>query len=436
MNSFFSDTERNSSPNQLLVRSDRSKTGLLWLVVLGACLIGDRPISAGDWPQLLGPERDGIYRGEPIRSDWSDGEPVVLWSVDLGEGFAGPVAADGTVYIAHRVGDEQVLDALRVDDGGRVWRATQPTRYRDDFGFNGGPRATPVVYGERIFTFGADGVLQAVDRSTGNQLWQVELRQDFAFDKGFFGASSSPLVVGDRLLLNVGDRDGAGVVAFSTESGAVSWKASNDGASYSSPRMASLGGKPRAVFFTREGLLVLDPDSGAIVEQLRWRARINASVNAATPIVVGQRIFLSSSYGTGAVLLELGEQGLGEVWRSDRSLTNHYATSLHHEGFLYGFHGRQESGPSLRCVRLEDGEVMWSEDRFGAGSLLLVGEHLLILRESGELLLAPASPDGFRIAGRTRILSGETRAYPALADGVLLARDDRRLVAVDLRPRP
>jgi outer membrane protein assembly factor BamB len=398
------------------------------------CLLGTVSAYADDWPQLLGPERDGRYRGEPIRTDWVAGELPLLWAVDVGEGFAGPVAAGGTVYLAHRLGDEDVLDALQLSDGVRVWRSAHPTRYRDDFGFNGGPRATPVVAGDRVFTYSADGVLRAIGRDAGELLWQVDLRQKFAFDKGYFGAASSPLVVGDRLLLNVGDRDGAGVVAFSTKTGAVLWQASNHGAGYSSPRLAVLDGLLRAVFFTREGLLLLDPDSGAIVDQLRWRARINASVNAATPAVIDQRIFLSSSYGTGAVLLAVEPLGLKEIWRSDRSLTNHYATSLHHEGFLYGFHGRQESGPSLRCVRLDDGEVMWSEDRFGAGSLLLADDYLLILRESGELVLVPASPSGYRVAGRQQILRGEARAYPALIDAALLARDDRRLVAVDLRP--
>jgi outer membrane protein assembly factor BamB len=290
-----------------------------------------------------------------------------------------------------------------------------------------------VVAGNRVFTVSAEGILQAVDRDTGNRLWLVDTQEAFDIPRSFFGAASSPLLVEDRALLNVGGRDGSGVVAFDAATGEISWRTSDHGASYSSPRLVSLGGAPRAVFFTRTGLLILEPESGAIVSQFRWRARINASVNATTPTVVGDRVFLSSSYGTGAVFLDLGGGEPREIWRSDRSLTNHYATSVHHEGFLYGFHGRQESGPSLRCVRLDTGEVLWSEDRFGAGSLLLVEDHLLILRESGEIVSAPASPEGFEPVARAQILEGETRAYPALAGGIFVARDSEKLVAVDLR---
>lgn len=400
--------------------------------VLGLALLA-AGVEASEWPQLLGPERDGTYRGEAIRISWGEEIPRILWSVDLGEGFAGPIAVDGMVYVVHREDGENLLDALRIEDGGRVWRASHSTRYRDDFGFNGGPRATPVVAGDRVFTFSAEGILQAVDRATGKGLWRIDTQESFGVEKGFFGVASSPLVVGERVLLNIGGRDGAGVVAFDAATGKVSWQASDHGASYSSPVLRSLEGSRQAIFFTREGLLALDPDSGAVAQQLRWRARIKASVNASSPTLVGDRIFLSSSYGTGAVLLRMNGNGLEEIWRSDRSLTNHYATSIHHDGFLYGFHGRQESGPSLRCVRLETGEVMWSEDRFGAGTLLLAQGHLLILRESGEIISAPASPEGFTPVGRVRISTGEARAYPALAEGIFLARDSRKLVAVDLR---
>ena len=400
---------------------------------LSLALLG-HAVEAGDWPQLLGPERDGIYRGQAVRVAWDEETPPILWSVALGEGFAGPVAADGRVYIVHREGGENVLDALAVEDGGRIWRTSHGTRYRDDFGFNGGPRATPVVAGDRIFSFSAEGILQAADRLTGERLWQVDTAESFGVPKGFFGAASSPLVVRDRVLLNVGGRDGAGVVAFDAASGEVAWQASDHGAGYSSPVLRSFDGSERAIFFTREGLLALDPETGAVAQQFRWRARINASVNASSPTVVGDRVFLSSSYGTGAILLRLSSDGSEEIWRSDRSLTNHYATSIHHQGFLYGFHGRQESGPSLRCVRLATGEVMWSEERFGAGTLLLARDHLLVLRESGEIVSAPATPEGFAPVGRMRISNGETRAYPALAGGILIARDGRQLTAVDLRP--
>jgi hypothetical protein len=157
-------------------------------------------------------------------------------------------------------------------------------------------------------------------------------------------------------------------------------------------------------------------------------------VNAATPLVVGDTVFLSASYGTGAVLLRVGaESKPQEVWSGDESLSNHYATSVHHNGFLYGFDGRQEESPRLRCVELNTGKVRWSENNFGAGTLLAAGDRLLVLKETGELLMAPATPEKFQPLARAHVLKGECRAYPALANGLFYARDKATLICLDLR---
>ena len=151
------------------------------------------------------------------------------------------------------------------------------------------------------------------------------------------------------------------------------------------------------------------------------------------PIVVGGRVFLSSSYGTGAILLNVNGAALEKVWSSDDALSNHYATSVYKDGYLYGFHGRQEYGQELRCVEWETGKVLWSEPGMKAGTVTLVGDRLLVLRENGELILAEASPAGFKSIARAKILDGVVRAYPAIADGLLYARNGQRLICVDLR---
>jgi hypothetical protein len=167
--------------------------------------------------------------------------------------------------------------------------------------------------------------------------------------------------------------------------------------------------------------------------QFRWRARMAASVNAATPIVVKDQIFLSASYGTGAVLLQVANNAVKPVWSGDESMSNHYSTSVYKDGYLYGFEGRQEFGQILRCIEMATGKVMWSVDGFGAGSLLVAGEALVIMRESGELAIAPASPRAFRFASRAQLLPGVVRAFPALADGRYYVRNERQLSAFDLR---
>lgn len=254
----------------------------------------------------------------------------------------------------------------------------------------------------------------------------------FEVPKGFFGAAGSPLVEDGRVLANIGGRKG-GIVAFDARSGQVLWTATNDQASYSSPIAATIAGRRLAIFLTRAGLVGLDPASGTVLFQRPWRARMAASVNAATPLVVGDLLFVSAEYGPGAGVFRLEGSTLTPLWMSNDVLTNHYATSVQHNGYLYGFHGRQEFGQSLRAVELRTGKVRWSEERFLAGTVTLADDRLVILRERGELVVAPASPDGFRPLARAQILPGTVRAYPALSDGFLFARNEDTLVCLDLR---
>jgi outer membrane protein assembly factor BamB len=386
---------------------------------------------AQDWPQILGPTRNGVYTGPPIGRAFPKGGPPLLWKRDVGAGFAGPAVVAGRLILFHRLAAREVVEAIEAATGKTFWTAEYPTAYRDDFGFDEGPRAIPVVARGRIFTHGADGILQALDLATGRRLWSVDTRRVFSVPKGYFGAASSPIVDGDRVLLNVGGRD-AGIVAFDVATGKTVWTATSDEASYSSPVVADIGGQHTAVFFTRTGLVAIDPGSGAVRYQYRWRARIAASVNAATPLVIKDQIFLSASYGTGAALLQVANGAVKPLWSGDESLSNHYSTSVHRDGYLYGFEGRQEFGQSLRCVELATGKVMWNVDGFGAGTLLIAGDLLVITRESGELVLAPASPKAFQPSARTQLIPGVVRAYPALADGKLFVRNDHTLAAFKL----
>jgi outer membrane protein assembly factor BamB len=255
--------------------------------------------------------------------------------------------------------------------------------------------------------------------------------------KGFFGAAGSPLVEDGRLIANIGGVDGkkdAGIVAFNTETGAVLWEATNHQASYSSPVGATFGGKRVALFFTRQGLVGVDPANGNVQFQRAWRSRTQASVNAASPLVIDDLIFISATYETGAAVVRVEGNRLVELWSSDDALSNHYATSVYRDGYLYGFHGRQEFGQAFRAVELRTGKVKWTTEQFKAGTVTLAGNRLLILRENGELILAAASPDAFQPIARAPILQGVVRAYPAVADGLLFARNSTdTLVCLDLR---
>lgn len=403
-----------------------------WPAVALVLTLAGVPVAAGDWPQFLGPTRNGVADGPPLADAWPAGGPRVIWRTAVGQGFAGPVVAGSRLILFHRAGDEEVVEALDTATGRSQWRYAYPTAYRDDFGFDEGPRAAPVVSGSAIYTFGAEGQLHAIDLARGTRLWSVDTMRRFEVPKAFFGAGGSPLVEQGRVIANVGGPS-AGIVAFDAKTGDVLWTATDHAASYSSGVGATLGGRRHALFLTREGLVGLDPASGRLFFQQPWRARMAASVNAATPVVAGDLVFVSAEYGPGAGVLRVEGTRLVPLWSSDEALTNHYATSVHHEGYLYGFHGRQELGPSLRAVEVRTGSVAWSEEQFRAGSVTLVGNRLLVLREAGELLLAEATPRRFTPLARAQVLGGVVRPYPALSDGILYARNENTLVALDLR---
>ena len=399
-------------------------------LVVAAGVVAD--VAALDWPQFLGPDRNGTYSGPPLLETWGSSGPKVAWRKQVGQGFAGPAVIGARVLLFHRVGNEEVLEALDARTGNSTWRYAYPTTYRDDFGFDEGPRAVPVVADGIVYTFGAQGQLHAVDLAKGTRVWSEDTMKRFNVPKAFFGAGGSPLVEGGRVIANIGG-DKAGVVAFDAKTGKVVWTATEDDASYSSGVAATIAGRRLAVFLTRDNLLGLDPTNGAIQFQRRWRARIAASVNAATPLVVGDLIFVSAEYGPGAGVVRVEGSKLVDLWNSDDVLSNHYATSVYHQGYLYGYHGRQEFGPSFRAVDMKTGMVKWSQDQFRAGSVLLAGDRLLILREAGEFIVAPASPQGFKPIARAQILPGVLRPYPAIADGFLYVRNENTLVCLDLR---
>lgn len=388
--------------------------------------------AAREWPQFLGPERNGIYRGPALAETWGAQGPRVVWRKPVGQGFSGPVIAQGRLILFHRVSNQEVVEAFDPRTGATQWRYAYPTSYRDDFGFDEGPRAVPVVAGGVVYTFGAEGQLHAIDLAKGTKLWSEDTMRRFRVPKGFFGAAGSPLVEDGRVLANIGGAE-AGIVAFDAKTGKVLWTATSHGASYSSAAGATIAGRRLAVFFTRAGLVGLDPATGRVQFERPWRARMAASVNVATPVVVGDLVFVSAEYGPGAAVFRVDGSTLMELWASDEVMSNHYATSVYHDGHLYGFHGRQEFNPSFRAVEMRTGKVRWSEDRFRGGSVTLAGDRLLIVRETGEMLLAAASPAAFRPIARAQVLPATVRAYPALSDGFVYLRNDNTLIALDLR---
>ena len=390
-------------------------------------------LRAADWPQLHGTARDGHSAETKLNWIWPKDGPKVLWKLDIGTGWAGPVVAGDRLIVFHRLENEEVVQCLDPATGKEKWKHAYRTKYTDDFGFDDGPRATPTIAGTRVFTLGANGDFSAVELATGKELWHRNLLEDYRASKGFFGAACSPLVMGDKVLVNVGGK-GAGVVAFGAADGKEVWKATSDAASYSSPVAAEIDGKPAAVFLTRIGLRVLDPADGKSLYDFPFRPRDANSVQAATPLVWKDEIFLTASYATGGVLLSAKKGEVAEIWSNDKSLSSQYNTPVRVGDYLYGTHGRSDVGTAqLRCVEWKSGAVKWSEAKFGVATMIAVDGGVLALTEGGDLVRFDASPDGYKERARATILTKPTRAAPALADGRFFARDGKQLVCVSLK---
>ena len=404
-------------------------------LLLGLTTGGAVAAAVADWPQFLGPTRNGVYAGAALATTWAKEGPPVVWQQKVGAGFSGPVVAGGRAISFHRVGNQAVVQAFDASTGKPGWSFEYVTDYTDDFGFDPGPRSTPAVADGKVFTYGAEGMVHALDAATGKKLWSVSATAQFNSGKGFFGRVCSPLIEGNAVLLNVGGADGAGIVALDKDTGKLLWKASNEEAGYSSPSAATIDGKRHAFFFTRGNLTSVDPRTGAVHFEFPWKPAISASVSAAVPLVIGDLVFVSASYQAGAALLRIKDGEPEQVWTGDDILSNQYATCVQRDGFLYGIEGRVDHAPggSLRCVELLTGKVRWSEDSLGAPTVTLAGEQLLVLTDKGVLLIAPATPAGFQPTARAQILPFTVRAHPAVAEGLFYARSKDKLVCVDLR---
>lgn len=403
-----------------------SRRNLLSLLV---CLLG---ALGADWPQFLGPQRNSTSTETGLLQGWSEKGPPVLWQREVGEGFSAPVVAGARLILFHRVGDEEIVECLDAGSGKPMWKRANPTKYEDPLGKGDGPRSTPLVAGGRVYTLSPGGRLQCLKLTDGERVWQRALLDDYTVPPSFFGVGTSPILEGNRLIVNVGARE-AGIVAFDKDSGKEVWKATGDGASYSSPIAATIDGVRHVIFFTRQGIVSLNPADGAVRFSKRWRSRMNASVNAATPVAIGEQLFFTACYETGGILVKARKDSIEEVWSNDSSLSCHFGTPVYHDGFLYGFHGRQETGTEMRCVEAKTGKVRWSKDGFGCGSMILVEGNLIVLSEGGELVLVEAKSDRYREKARASVLTGPCRAHMALANGRLYARDNKKLVGWNLK---
>jgi len=411
-----------------------------FLVIFGVILGPVNHASAGDWPQFMGPDRSGAADAkEVVAHGFPTSGPKVAWSKPLGSGFAGPSVAAGKVIIFHRVDETAIVEALDAMTGAEIWRYTYPDKYADSFGFDNGPRACPTIAEGKVIVHGADGMLTVLDLETGRLVWAYDTVGQLNSPQGFFGRACPPLVLDGKVILAAGGKNSkgpAGIVALNLMDGTIKWQGVDDEASYAAPILRVEGGKPVLISWMRNNLTIVNPEDGSVKFTKKLRSGMDASVNAATPIWCGpDHLFTTACYDVGATLWKWSDKGsFTEVWNKDNVLDSHYSTPVHKGGYLFGFHGRQEFGQALRCVRVQDGKVMWESGRVAGGNLILVKDTLLVLTEAGELWMVDASPDKFSRRASDQLTTGGHRSVPAYANGFLYARDSKQLVAADLRP--
>ncbi|HTI50113.1 MAG TPA: PQQ-binding-like beta-propeller repeat protein [Planctomycetaceae bacterium] len=410
--------------------------GLSAVLVVVAHLIHSTPADAGEWPQILGPARNGIADQESIVGSLPATGPKTVWQYDVGEGFAGVAVAGGRVVLFHRRGGEELVESLESQTGKPLWKRSFRATYAGGISPDNGPRCVPVVHEGLVFLFGAAGDLHCVALEDGKEIWSRAAGREFSVPDSYFGAGSTPIVDGDKLLVNVGGKSGAGIVAFAVADGKTIWQKTDEQASYSSPVAVTEDGVRQVIFVTRYSALSIDPADGTV----RWRFPFGArgpTVNAASPLAFDGHLFLSASYGVGAVFAKFDRKRAETIWANNDTMSSQYATCVRHEGFLYGIDGRQDVGSArLRCFDPVAGKVRWTKDRFGMASLILADGKLIVVKDDGTMILANASPEAYQELGQSRILKGTTRALPALAGGLLYVRDTETLKCVDLRGKP
>lgn len=399
------------------------------VVVFGLLMGFVSSASGGDWPQILGPHRDGIAVDEQLLGEWPADGPDQVWSTAVGEGFAGVAVRGNTLVLFHRKGNQEVVEALAADTGQSLWKTGFPCDYQSGLASDNGPRCVPLLTADRAYVFGVQGFLRCLDLKSGKEIWSRDTWTDFSAPEGYFGAGSSPVLVQDRLIVNVGGRDNSAVVAFSASDGKTLWHTFDDTASYSSPVVASVNGQQHVLVVTRLHALSLDPQDGRIRFQFPFGMR-GPTVNGATPVVVNDHVFVSASYRVGSVRARLLDGPTQPQASGEQLLATQYATPVQYQGLLFAVDGRQDVGSAtLKCFNPENQEVLWEQPGFHYGTLLRVDQDLLFLTCGGELIRFAADSDRYQEIQRVQVLEPTDRQYrlPAISNGRLYVRDDAQL---------
>lgn len=406
----------------------KSMRVLLLLVALFSVAAQTMAQSAANWPQWRGPNRDGISKETGLLKQWpAEGPPFVWKATGAGRGYSSFSMSNGKLYTMGLRGDREFIVAFDLATGKEAWATAHGTAFRNDRG--DGPRGTPTVDGDRIYALGGSGDLSALEARTGKVIWSKNVLKEFGGSNITWGISESPLVMGNKLLVNAGG-PGASIVALNKRDGSLIWKSQSDEAGYSSAIPMELNGVTQVVFFTGERAVGLDSRDGRLLWE--YAKPSNRTANVATPIARANRVFISSDYGTGGGVIEIKADNQAQEIYFTKEMRNHHSSSVLIGDHLYGF-----SSAILTAMKFDTGEIAWRDRSVGKGSLVYADGHLYCFSENGVVGLVEATPAGYKEKGRFRIQQDSlpTWTHPVVAGGRLYLRDQDTIYAFDVREK-
>jgi outer membrane protein assembly factor BamB len=363
------------------------------------------------WPAFNGPKQDGEYREGPILLNWPAKGLAEVWRKPVGGGYASMVVAQGRIFTIEQRRDQEVATAYDLKTGRELWANSWQAFFQESMGGDG-PRATPAWADGRVYVLGAEGELRCLDAQNGKTQWRTNILSDSGASNIQWGMSASPLVVDNMVIV----MPGKGVTAYDAKTGKRVWNALEDKAAYTAPMLATLNGQRQIVAVTGERAVGLTLDGSKVLWSHPWKT--DYEINSALPLLVdGNHLILTAGYGHGSALVEITPEGAKELWQS-KAMKCKFNNAVLHKGVVYGL----DEG-ILAAMDAQTGQKKWKGGRYGFGQLLLAGEHLVVLSESGEVVLVKASPSGHDELAKFEAIEGKTWNVPAMADGLLLVRN-------------
>jgi outer membrane protein assembly factor BamB len=407
----------------------KSSVLLLFCFFMCFIMVYSDTAAAADWPHWRGPDYNGISKETGWNATFPEGGPKVLWEKSIGTGFSSITVSDGKAYTMGNIDNQDILYCFDAATGDEIWKKSYPCPLFANL-HEGGPCSTPTVDGEAVYTFSKKGDIIRFNASTGEIIWQKNVKDEYGCNFPKWHFSGSPFIYGDLVILDAGERG----IALNKADGTVKWQNGTSAGAYSTAVPFKSGDKDCIVLFVAKEAVALETTTGKVLWSIPWETQ--ADINAADAVISGNKVFITSGYGVGCALFDIGSGEPKEIYRN-KNMSNQLNSAVLWEGHLYGFDGQiGMNGPGrgkLTCMNFETGQVKWSQGGMGTGSLMLADGKLIILSEDGKLVTAEASPDGFKEIASAQILTYKCWTVPVLANGRIYARNTAgQLVCVDV----